>query len=239
MLSDVILRHFDTLVEQGLMPIPLKVNSKQPYGKAWNKDWDREKSRWYFRCEPNLNMGLLLGDIVDVEGDTPEANEKIDRLIGDYPHPSYRSRKSTHHLFITPDPNLRRVQNRGVEFRGHGHQSVLPPSQHQGIFYRWNDSSVWPVPPMPEALLQFYWSLVNSNQRKPKEIIKPGHMKLWCGKCAAECYLHQKRFNSELELFKMMGEKWQCQKCRQIDLRPLVRRLRRGTLVKPLKRKAS
>lgn len=235
--SDVILKHFDTLVEQGLKPIPLKVNSKQPYNKGWNKNWNYENSRWYFRCEPTLNMGLLLGDIIDVEGDTLEANDKITKLIGDYPHPCYRSRKSIHHLFLTPDPELTRIQVKGVEFRGYGHQSVLPPSQHQGVFYRWKEDSIWPVPQMPDSLLEYYWHLRNGRKRR-STTVKPGHIKVWCNNCKQESFMHQKRFDSELELFQMMCQKWTCQKCRKIDLRPLVRRLRRKTLILPiLKRK--
>jgi len=237
MLSEVILRHFDTLVEQGLMPIPLRQNSKRPYGKGWNKNWVASKSRWYFQCEPNLNMGFLLGDIVDVEGDSPQANDKINELIGDYPHPSYRSRKSIHHLFLTPDPKLRRLQFRDVEFRGYGHQSVLPPSEHEGIRYVWREESVWPVPKMPDRLVSFYWQL--QNKRKHQTPIKPGHAKVWCAKCQKEIYLHGKRWESELAIFKMLGFRWECQDCRQIDMRPLVRQYRRGTLsLTKLKRKA-
>lgn len=236
MASEVILKHFDILVKQGLMPIPLRQNSKIPCGKGWTKNWDASKSRWHFQCEPNLNMGFLLGNIVDVEGDSLEANDKINELIGDYPHPSYRSRKSIHHLFLTPDPKLRRVQFKDIEFRGYGHQSVLPPSEHEGVRYVWRPESVWPVPKMPQRLVSFYWSL----QNKQYNPIKPGHKKVWCIKCQKEIFLHAKRWESELDIFKMLSLRWECQECRQIDMRPLVRDYRKGMLnLETLKRKAS
>lgn len=227
-MSNVVLGHFDILVEQGLRPIPLKQNSKRPCVKKWNQNWNRENARWYFQCEPCLNMGLLLGDIVDVEGDTEEANDVICRLIGDYPHPCYFSKKSMHHLFLTPDQHLNRLQFKGIEFRGYGHQSVLPPSQHEGVYYRWSEQSVWPIPSMPKQLVEFYWDKKGTR----KNTLKPGHIKLWCSVCGDQSFMHKKRFDSELELFKMMNQKWQCRGCREIDMRPLVRNLRRGRPVR-------
>jgi hypothetical protein len=123
-----ILAHFDALTKRGLKIIPLRENSKVPLCKAWNSDWDREVVRDKICQFPDANLGILLGDVVDVEGDSEDANRTILDLIGDYPHPCYFSTKSIHHLFLNPDPNLAHFRFKEIEFRGHGHQSVIPPS---------------------------------------------------------------------------------------------------------------
>ena len=104
---DSILRHFDALTNHGLKIIPLRENSKIPLCSNWNKKWDHNCARIKIKKYPNSNIGLLLGEIIDVEGDSDEANKIIIDLINDYPHPIYRSYKSIHHLFLTPDSSLR------------------------------------------------------------------------------------------------------------------------------------
>jgi len=212
--------HFERLTDLGLKTIPLRENSKAPMNKCWQKEWNWKKNRDNFCRFPDANIGLLLGDVIDVEGDSEYANKLLSNLIGDYPHPSYRSTRSIHHLFKTPDPDLRILKHKEIEFRGCGHQSVLPPSQHFGVEYRWI-SELFPIPEMPERLLRFFNML---RGEKPK--IKPGCVRLWCSTCHEECHLHQKRFQLELEAFKLLGSSWECQKCRTIDMRPLVRTLR-------------
>lgn len=212
--------HFESLTDLGLKPIPLRVNSKAPMTKCWQKNWDWKKNRDKFLRFPDANIGLLLGDVIDVEGDSDHSNRMLLDMIGDYPHPSYQSTRSIHHLFLTPDPELRIFKHKEIEFRGFGHQSVLPPSQHFGVEYRWI-SKLFPVPVMPEKLLRFFKQL-----RGEKQTIKPGNMRVWCSSCREECFLHQKRFQLELEGFKLLGSPWECQNCRTIDMRPIVRSLR-------------
>jgi hypothetical protein len=219
-----ILDHFDALTDRGLKVIPLWENSKAPMCKGWTEDWDRTRTREKLRQFPDANLGLILGDIVDVEGDSEDANRVIADLIGDYPHPSYISTKSIHHLFLTPDKKLRHFRHGQIEFRGFGHQSVIPPSQHQGIVYRWMRTFQFPVPVMPERLHSFYLAKL----RKYKVVLKPGHIRVWCGDCGKECMLHEKRFRLELEVFRLLGSKWHCQKCRALDLRPACRLIRCG-----------
>lgn len=217
-----ILRHFDTLTEQGLKIIPLRKNTKIPICKKWNI-WNQEEARDVLERLPDSNIGLLLGDIVDVEGDSEDANKKINELIGDYAHPMYSSTKSIHHLFQNPDPYLTILKHKKIEFRGNKHQSVLPPSTlDTGVLYKWLGLVRFPVPPMPEKLLSFYNQLISD-----REIVKPGHMRLPCSTCSELCYIHQKRFNLELIAFKEFNMQWQCHSCRTLDLRPLCREIRR------------
>jgi hypothetical protein len=218
------LAHFDALTERGLKIIPLWPNSKAPIGKKWNQNWDRAKVREKLQRFPEANLGLLLGEVIDVEGDDEKANQILDDLIGDYPHPCYISTKSKHHLFASPDNKLRHFEWEKMEFRGYGHQSVIPPSQHQGIIYKWTGAFRFPIPPMPEKLLEFY----HRKNKKQKDLIKPHHMQVWCGRCEEKCFLHEKRFKLELQAFRIMRMKWECHECRKVDLRPACRLLRAG-----------
>jgi len=216
-----ITEYFDKLVNHGLSVIPLRENSKAPLLKGWQDNWDENFCRYLFEKNPNLNFGFLLGEIVDVEGDTEQSNRLIHNLIGNFPHPSYKSSKSVHHLFKTPDSTLRRLCCEGVEFRGYRHQSVLPPSRHaDGTKYKWIDIT-FPVPEMPTRLKNFYFEIT-----KKGEIIKPRHMKVNCFICREKCYIHKKRFNLELQAFKTLELAWQCHKCRKHDLRSMCRQLR-------------
>ena len=219
-----LLEHFDALTKFGIQVIPIRENSKVPRLKQWQKNWNMRRSRRVLQQYPYSNIGVLLGNIIDIEGDTPQANERINDLIGDYPHPCYKSRRSVHHLFLTPDPQLTIFKHEDIEFRGIGHQSVLPPSKHQGIEYKWLGQFHFPIPEVPEKLLKFYWKL----QKTGKNNIKPGHMSCWCATCEKKCYMHKKRWNLEVRGFRMLGESWQCHKCRQHDMRPICRQLRRS-----------
>lgn len=221
-----IVDYFDKLVALGLQIIPLRANSKIPYYRKWNaKQWNMEKAREQLLRYPDSNIGLLLGQIIDVEGDDEHANRLIEDLIGDYPHPVYTSTKSVHHLFRTPDPDLSIQTFEKVEFRGYGHQSVLPPSVHYGISYRWVNAR-FPVPEMPPRLLRFFEKL----RRGLKDDVKPGHVKVYCSVCGKEHYLHKRRWKLELQAFSTFGLQWQCHVCRKLDLRPLCRKLKRHPL---------
>ena len=213
---DSILRHFDALTNHGLKIIPLRENSKIPLCSNWNKKWDHNCARIKIKKYPNSNIGLLLGEIIDVEGDSDEANKIIIDLINDYPHPIYRSYKSIHHLFLTPDSSLRHFRWNNIEFRGYGHQSVLPPSQAHGVDYKWLKSFKFPVPSMPDELLSF----LNSKRKlKSSRKLKTGHIRLRCFSCRKINFLHRKRYDLELCAFKLLGKNWQCHDCRNVDLR--------------------
>lgn len=221
-----VLKHFDLLVEQGLKIIPLRENTKSPICKGW-PNWDYSTNRSILQRFPNSNIGILLGDIIDVEGDSEEANKRINDLIGDYSHPSYTSFKSTHHLFKNPDPKLTIFKFEEIEFRGHRHQSVLPPSSlPNGVVYKWLRGSKFPIPEMPPKLLNFYRNLRRSKYSK----LKPNHLRVRCANCNKFSFIHQKRFDLELQALKTIGLRWKCQECREFDLRPMCRKIRKQLL---------
>jgi hypothetical protein len=216
---------FDKYAAAGLHVIPLYKNSKMPIGKGWNETWDLARSRNLTAQHPDCNLGLLLGDVLDVEGDSTIANQRLAHLIGDVPHPCYCSARSVHHLFLNPDPKLTSIRCKDIEFRAHRHQSVLPPSSHKdGPSYSWLRGSVFPIPEMPKALLDFYVSIVAS---KKAPATKPGHTHPWCSVCEKRVFLHRKRYELEVRAFADLGRTWTCRACRAVDLRPACRKLKK------------
>lgn len=224
-------QHFEALTNLGLKVIPLYPNSKAPMCKNWNKNWNKKNNLYKIKNTPNANIGLLLGDIIDVEGDSDEANLLINDLIGDYPHPVYCSTKSTHHLFLNPEPGLTRFEWKKIEFRGFGHQSVLPPSKIGKIQYFWKVGFSLPVPSMPKNLLDFFYSKYNIC--KNKNFIKSGHIKTRCFFCEKSSFVNKKRHDLELIVFKTIGQRWHCNKCRKFKIQSACRLVRAG-IVDPI-----
>lgn len=224
---------FDKYVSLGLQPIALYPGTKRPVEPAWNKSWSPERWRPYF-AHGEHNVGLLLGDVVDVEGDTNDANDLLERMIDGRPRPMYRSAKSVHNLFANPDPNLTRLAINGIEFRAWAHMSVAPPSRHtDGTMYRWLSGSVFPVPQMPDELSQFYFrnrrAAPSQQQQEPRaERGKPRNRhKTHCNSCGAKFPINPTRLRIEVRAFRMHGMLWMCRRCRSIDIRPACRDVRR------------
>ena len=220
------LRQFDRLESAGLRGIPLRPGSKVPAGRDWSGSWSPAAVRSTLLESPDCNLGLLLGDVVDVEGDSAEANRLILEMIGNYPHPTYRSRKSIHHLFRTPDRRLRRLQHRQIEFRGHGHQSALPPSVMPDSDYEWIHDNGLRVPPMPSRLLAYF-----HRHFRPPAQPRGGRTAVrvrTCGVCRIPRKGHAKRISDEAAVFAVSGLPWSCRRCRTHDLRRAVRLLRAG-----------
>lgn len=220
---------FDSYVKCGLKPLPLHPGTKIPVLKDWQNDWSVHKYRHFFAENPRLNIGILLGNIIDVEGDSQIANDAIFDFVRHTPHPMFKSSKSVHHLFVSPDPSITICKIGAIEFRGHRHQSVIPPSVHKsGIEYKWLKDSAFPPPPMPQKLIDFLYE-----HRKDIRHVKPkpngkksNHAMTFCNTCKRKNFLHKKRLVLEVRAFATLGLKWQCQKCRTVDVRPLCRDIR-------------
>lgn len=215
-----ILAWYDVYISKGFQIIPLHPVKKSPILKKWNINWNEDYMRNIFCKIPKSNMGFLLGNIMDVEGDTIAANKRLMKITRNCPHPMYSSSKSIHHLFLNPNPSLTIAKFKGIEFRGKSHQSVLPPSYHKnGERYSWLPESRFPIPKMPESVL----TLLKITQSKEK----PGSKAVFCFCCDIKYTLHGKRLALEIEAFKVLKQKWQCRKCRKIDVRPLCREIRK------------
>lgn len=217
------LKEFERLVALGLKITPLHPGTKIPILKGWT-EWDYNTAKRIFDKDEQVNLGIVLGDIMDVEGDSEKANIKISKLIGDYKHPVYCSQKSFHHLFQSPDPNLTIVKKQSIEFRGSKHQSVIPPSKLlSGTKYEWVVGLDDPIPPMPPRLLQYLKGLLSEKKApKPNSLIIP------CFKCEKKCYIHKKRFALETQILRQTKQRWMCNRCRDYDLRGVCRKLSRG-----------
>ncbi len=220
---------FDSYVKCGMKPLPLIPGTKIPFVRDWQMEWSVEKYRNIFISNPDANIGVLLGNIIDVEGDDTFANELISELTRNTPHPTFKSSKSVHHLFISPDPTITICKIGAIEFRGHRHQSVIPPSTHvSGVEYKWLKGSTFPPPHMPQRLIDFLYTHKKSI-RNEKILVngkKSNHVETFCNKCRKKNFLHKKRLVLEVRAFSILGQKWQCQKCRTVDVRALCRQVR-------------
>ena len=75
-----ILDYFDGYVKKGLKPIAIHKESKRPIEKEWNLNWSVQRWRDYFHTY-QYNMGIILGDIIDVEADCKNASILLESLI--------------------------------------------------------------------------------------------------------------------------------------------------------------
>jgi hypothetical protein len=214
--------------EMGYKVIPLFFQTKTPIFKNWNTKYDCEIIKSFFQeQECQLNYGLLLGDIIDIEGDCFDSNKHIDELLKDYEHPCFQSKKSKHHLFRSTIKNLTRIVIDGVEFRGHRHQSVIPPSMHEdGQKYEWvskiyhfND-----IPWIPKHIEEYIRNKISSTQNvKFKNKVKPNHTSLRCPLCAKNIFINKNRLAKEMIFLKSQKIIWSCNKCRNFDFRKEIK----------------
>lgn len=214
---------FERLTALGLKITPLHPGTKVPILTGWT-NWNYQQVKKAISQNDQVNFGVVLGDIMDVEGDSEKANAKISKLIGDYKHPVYCSQKSFHHFFQSPDPSLTIIKKQSVEFRGAKHQSVIPPSKLlSGTKYEWIVGLDCPIPPMPPKLLQYLKSLIGE-----KIAPKPHSQAILCFKCNKTNYINKKRFALESEYLRQTKQRWMCHSCRDYDLRRICRELRRN-----------
>lgn len=187
--------------------IPIIKGTKKPVQREWNGEYDENICEYAF-MSGDFNVGLRLGTIVDVEADSDSANLLLNKLVGRIAHPSYKSTKSVHHLFLTPDKELTRKVFCGIEFRGYKHQSLLPPSIIDGCKYTWVTTH-FPVPPMSGGLLNFY-------NRKRKEYGNSVWAKPNCHKCHKKITIRKSVYKRECIEFSSINMKWRCRHCRFI-----------------------
>lgn len=227
------IKFFDKYVDLGLKPIPIYKKTKTPIESAWNKNWSVERWRHRFSTGEH-NMGILLGDIVDVEADSEDANDLLERIIDGCPRPRFRSSKSIHNLFKNPDPSLTRIVVNGIEFRGNLHQSVVPPSCHEdGSKYMWLSGSVFPIPEMPDELKRFYFQnkdtrkIRGKKQKPPAAKSKDGFLRTHCNGCKKKYHINKTRLMLEVRAFKTYGLPWLCRNCKSVDVREDCRKIRK------------
>lgn len=219
---------FDLYSGLGYKIIPLYYKTKTPIFKNWNSYYNHSFIQDFFMnatCE--YNYGLLLGELIDIEGDCYDSNNLIDQMLQDIEHPCFLSKKSKHHLFRSNLKNLTRVVIDGMEFRAHKHQSVIPPSLHEdGFSYKWITKicSIDKIPFLPDKVEKYLLSHIKKTKHKTyKSNIKPDHTQIQCSVCKSKIFISKKRLQKELQAFLTLNETWKCNSCRKIDLRPLIR----------------
>lgn len=219
---------FSLYISQGFKPILLAPKSKKPILKQWNKNYDARRYNKILQVNTDYNIGFLLGDVVDIEGDNQRANNFLNDLFCDIPHPIFTSFKSTHHLFkVYKGFSTTRFHKKGIEIRAKYHQSVVPPSIHaeDDTKYEWIFPSdhVSCLPIFTKELENAIFKFCNIN----KEFVKKDHVRIFCSVCKNKKYGHNKRINAEIVAFKKIGLKWSCNSCRTICIKDNVRKIRK------------
>jgi len=212
----MLLDFVEAYVKLGLKPIAIRKSSKKPFQRGWNKAWSKVATIEIVKKYPDCSLGILLGDVIDLEADTPESNDLLDDLLKDYPHPIYRSSKSRHHLFLNPHQWLTRVVIKGIEFRGKRHHSVVPPSIHKsGIVYTWLRDSTFPIPMLPLPLSEMLISQIPKRKRhsKTSRFVRP-----WCDCCKKQFTVRSDEFEIELAFFRERNASWFCKRCRNVKI---------------------
>jgi hypothetical protein len=212
----------------GYKIIPLFFQTKTPIFKNWNSNYNSELIINFVKeQETQINYGLLLGDVIDIEGDCFESNKYIDELLKGIVHPCFQSKKSKHHLFRSTIKNLTRIVVNGVEFRGHKHQSVIPPSTHEdGQKYEWVTKiyHVNDIPIIPKHIEEYIRNQISNDQSKKfKKKLKPNHISIKCSKCDKNIFINKTRFAKEMVFVKDARLNWSCNKCRNFDFRKQIK----------------
>ncbi len=78
-------------------------DSKIPVGRDWPQHTvDEAELQRRLTNNPKANLGLLLGGqsgVIDVECDSPEAEEVYAKLFGEIRTPGWKSKRGSHRLF--------------------------------------------------------------------------------------------------------------------------------------------
>ena len=123
---------------------------KHPRLTKWQDKASKDESivaGWFLKW-PESNLGVRLGpasNLIDIEYDGDEGKATALELLSEVKTPSFRSKRSVHHLFAFPSSlaiSKAVVHWRGLEIRfgteKKGAQSIFPPSVHaSGAFYEW------------------------------------------------------------------------------------------------------
>lgn len=147
------------------LPITLCIG-KRPLGKDWpNKRYTIKTINQQFRECPTLNVGVRLGEFVDIEYDAAGGERALAELFeGNVPvAPTWESKRGRHRLFRA-HPDLVQIGKATInvgplEIRlganGKAAQSLLPPSVSDGFVRKWKLSLDECDPPaLPEQVVK-------------------------------------------------------------------------------------
>jgi len=207
---------FTNYLDLGYQPILLHPNTKMPIFYGWQKKYNYQSYYELLDSNKKYNIGFLLGNIVDVEGDTNDANQILNNYFLAINHPIYKSKKSYHHLFKNSYRNITRIQIQGFEIRGYNHQSVVPPSNVDSVEdYIWLENLI-PFKDLPEIPHDFAKSFnIKSFKSKEKKSKDKNKSAIWCFKCRNKFYLNRSFLTCQLNKLKEKKENWFCKICKK------------------------
>lgn len=199
----------------GYQPILLHQNTKVPIFYGWQNKYNHKNYCDLLNSNKKYNIGFLLGNIVDIEGDTEEANNILNNYFLAINHPVYKSKKSFHHLFKNTHINISRIQIKNFEIRGFKHQSVVPPSNvDSNEDYTWIEDLI-PIKELPEIPTDFIKNFnILSFVKKRKQLTKSKNKSaIWCSNCRNKFHLNGDFLILQLKKLKSLNQKWSCKSC--------------------------
>ena len=193
---------FEKFFDHGIKIVKVAKNGKNPLGDAWQDRYAKTPEEVEGWVADGYNIGMILSaqdSVVDVEIDSPEAEDAWNRLGLECYTPTFSGKRGNHRLFrITEDqkpliPKKTVVKPYGIEFRiGNlikdgrtlACQSVCPPSVHEsGHQYAWlpecSLDDYDEIAPLPEELFQILidestWETNAGTRSKGGHVIEPG-----------------------------------------------------------------
>lgn len=144
---------YELYFDLGLQVVQVAKRGKNPIGVEWQNRAATSAEQIEQWVEDGYNIGVILGppsEIIDVELDSPEAEEAWNKLNLECWTPTFRGKRGLHRLFTMPRGLIRKtvVKPHGIECRignalgpdgqPRACQSVFPPSVHEsGHQYQW------------------------------------------------------------------------------------------------------
>lgn len=133
-----------------------------------------------FHGEAQVGINLGGSGLIDLEGDSDEAEMILDELCTGLDFPYWASSRGKHRLFQAGDVGHLDINNLKIEFRTGRHQSILPPSIIEDTQYRWIVSpfEVSP-PPLPQRIIEFHAHHAQNRKNKRERSSSTAQKQRW------------------------------------------------------------
>ena len=148
----------------GRKVIPCEAGGKRPIGASWASSWPADRLLPYLEAHPDCNLGLVMGDVIDIEWDSVEQHAAFGELFAgvDIPRtPCFCSTRGKHYFFKA-HPRLTELGGGEIHYRklgirigaGKAAQTVIPPSIVGGVARVWEVSfDDCPAAELPEIVV--------------------------------------------------------------------------------------
>jgi hypothetical protein len=197
---------YEKFFDHGIKIVKVAKGGKNPLGDAWQDRYAKTPEEVEGWVADGYNIGMILSaqdSVVDVEIDSPEAEEAWNRLGIECYTPTFSGKRGNHRLFRITDeqkeliPLKTVVKPYGIEFRiGNlvkdgrtlACQSVCPPSIHEtGHQYAWlpecSLEDYDEIAPLPDELFQILidestWETSVGTRGKSGHVVEAGKYNL-------------------------------------------------------------